>query len=64
MAKKKSAKKSAGKKKASRNKTVAGRMSDMMESAGRGIKSAARATGKALSVSGTRRKKSAAKKKK
>jgi hypothetical protein len=65
MAKKKSAKKkSVGKKKASRKKTVAGRMGDMMESAGKGIQSAAKATGKALGLSGTRRKKSAPKKKK
>jgi len=67
MAKKKSAKKSSGssggRKKSSRKKTVAGRMSDMMESAGKGLRSAARATGKALGVTGTRRKKSAKKKK-
>jgi hypothetical protein len=68
MAKKKSAKKksstsSGSKKKSSRKKSVAGRMGDMMESAGKGIASAARATGRALGVSGTRRKKSAKKKK-
>lgn len=62
MAKKKKSASSGGKKKASRKKTVAGRMGDMMKSAGKGITSAARATGKALGVTGTRRKK--AKKKK
>jgi hypothetical protein len=62
MAKKKSEKKSSsgGSKKGSRKKTVAGRVSAMMNSAGKGIASAARAATKAV----TGKKRKTAKKKK
>jgi hypothetical protein len=69
MAKKKSAKKSTssrsgGKKKSAKKKTVAGRMGDMLNSAGKGLASVAKAVTPKGMMSGRKKKKSAAKRKK